>query len=412
MPFRYTVLFCLLLSMFGCHDQAQENKEKLLEKRWVLTDANKEYWVRHIDARQGWHFHADSIEFLHGIYSAPNFEANRSDTLDEYTFLGLKTAYYLEGDSLFYYQKDSLFWKRAHIHFPDSLSFLLRYSDGKYEKYELFDYQNRSLEEFDLIVFGTYGGHGGSPSFFSIFNQQGEYWIQLDRHIYDPFSFFRTTYKAQNMQYSSLYKGNIPKEKLNEIFQKYSDANLLSYQDYYEQRGSGDIAYNTVAVKNNHLFKSIVDYGREMWAKHLLEWAYVQPFYLFQTIPLTPIADDACHGFPTLDIRAFIKDGTRYEMHYSLVFLLKYYLMKGKLTDSSFEKQYAVQFWGGKDFGFSEEAYTDGRFFQFEKNGKAFIIDIGFNFIKNFSSMIEESKAIPDEVYSDDNEIDLDMDLR
>lgn len=278
-------------------------------------------------------------------------------------FLGTRTKYKIEGDSLKIFNLTDSTWegmKLLNIS-PDTL--VLQYPDKTLAKYVKQNYQNNSDLQFDEIAVSSSGCLGSCPSNNIIINQSGEA------------SYFGENYNTKN----GLYTFSLTKDEYSQILSNFKKADVKKLNEKYEAGWTDDQAITLSFLKDGKIVKSVRDYGNI--APPELYWTYMPVTYMYQlkrldTLSTTPAPIDQIEN-----ILSFFRLGLG--MSQAEAFYLWNLLRQGKETKDIFKKKYEFNFHNTNNIAKLE---TDGRSYNFiMSDGTQKILDIGFNFLERNS---------------------------
>ena len=355
-------LLCLLL--FSC----EKKGENPFIGNWY-TDLNIE---NDNDENFGLNIINDSLlEYKFGFYDDIDFKkkiiTNSHDTIEMNTsvlkFLGTKTKYKIEDSTLLIKEINYNHWTSYKIKFLDEEKLILE--DEYKKKYTLVKktnlYKDSTLYDAIVVDRGFCLGSCGVNSTY--INRKGE--------IYFKGSGFNTN--------EDHFIAKLDLKIIKPIFEKFDQIDVFKMNNSY-QRYVTDAQNNTITfIKNGKIVKTIQDYARK--APIDFYAAYNELSYLFQKVThydtITFIFDNRVH-FPSLENKTF-----KHTLYNSELFLLDLELRKGKVTTTSFEPKYTLNFsYYNRGFLF-HKIETDGHYYTFYYNDNTTkTIDIGYNFIK------------------------------
>jgi len=270
-------------------------------------------------------------------------------------FLGTKTKYKIEHESLKILDLSSRAWEDQKIHSIIGDTLTIKISDKIFAKYTRVKYKINSNEDYDKIIISSSGCYGSCP----ISN------ISIDNN--GNIFYYGQHFNSKN----GFFKSNITKGEYQTLQTNFKKADIKRLEDHYESGWTDDETITVTFIKNNRIVKSISDYGRD--SPPLLIWAYIPVRYLYQQIKLVPLKIKK----PLLSIGSisFNKGNQIFDLKKSESFYLLTEILKGKETAYKCENRYQIEFWNEEDK--KEIINTDGRYFKFRDR----VIDIGYNFL-------------------------------
>ncbi|MFC4479644.1 DUF6438 domain-containing protein [Flavobacterium chungangensis] len=270
-------------------------------------------------------------------------------------FLGTRTKYKIENDSIKIFNLGSKTWENQKLHSIIGDTLTTEIGDSIFAKYARTQYKINPTENYDQIIVSSSGCYGSCP----ISN------ISIDNN--GNIIYYGQEYNTQN----GLFKSKITKEQYQEIQTNFKKADILNLEDNYEGNWTDDETVTITFIKNNKIIKTIRDYGIQ--SPTALVWAYTPVRYLYQHIKLTSLKKEKLL-FPIWRI-SFRKGNQICDLTKSESYYLFTEILKGKETNDTFEHKYYIEFWNDQDK--KEIIDTDGRYFK----SKDKTIDIGYNFL-------------------------------
>ncbi|MFD1601901.1 DUF6438 domain-containing protein [Flavobacterium artemisiae] len=270
-------------------------------------------------------------------------------------FLGTKTKYKIENDSLKILDLLTKTWESQKIHSIIGDTLTTTTGDSLFAKYARAKHKINPNENYDKIIVSSSGCYGSCPiSDISIDNKGNIF-------------FYGQDYTSK----IGIYTSKITKNEFQQIQTNFKKAGIINLENNYEANHSDDEAITMTFVKNNKIVKTISDYGRKSPAT--LIWAYTPVRFLYQHIKLVPYRTEE----PILSIfgAGFTKGNQICDLSKSESFYLFTEIYKGKETTQKFENKYQIIFWNSANK--KETIYTDGRYFKCRDK----IVDIGYNFL-------------------------------
>lgn len=351
------LLICLLICSCKEHLVQSANEKNILGD-WVRVSnpvpINKDSIILELPdiRRSGFSFYTD-----HTFDNKTGY-LKRTDSTTVY--LGTKSTYKITSDSLKLLNQDSNRWESYKLIklTPDTLQFRLWNRLSTFKHYNIKKYSNI---DFDKIVLSTSGCYGSCPIMSIILNNDGSVVFKGMGHTGKKGSFI----------------GKITREQFQRLQNDFFTTNFDSLQNSYRGSWTDDETISTTFIKNDKIYKTVHDYGRQ--APYLFTWAYIPIRYLYQHMALKAISQPTFFPrFNELRGSDFRLNGSIAVMTESETFLLFDYLRNGQVSNSDFKSRYKLH------VEFSDFPYydidTDGRLYKFIVNGKPITIDIGFNF--------------------------------
>ncbi|MBE8728102.1 DUF6438 domain-containing protein [Flavobacterium hungaricum] len=302
---------------------------------------------------QGYHFLENNVcENKLGYYKLIEAEQRRNRKI---IFLGTKTEYKIENDSLKILDLEAKTWENQKIQSIIGDTLTVKMSDSIFAKYARSKYKIDPNENYDQIIVSSSGCYGSCPIADISIDHNGK------------ILFYGQDYNTQN----GIFTSKITKSEFQKIQTNFKKADIKNLQNNYEANWTDDENVTITFIKNKKVVKSINDYGRN--SPIPLIWAYMPVRYLYQQIKLVPFKTER----PVLSIfgAGFTKGNQICDLSKSESFYLFTEIYKGKETSQEFENKYQIMFWNTDDK--KETVNTDGRYFKFKNK----TIDIGYNFL-------------------------------
>lgn len=171
-----------------------------------------------------------------------------------------------------------------------------------------------------------------------------------------------------------LFAGNITPANYLKMQADFSKSNINKLTTWYKGSWTDQQTISVTFIKNGKIYKTFADYGNA--APYLFKAAYVQVRYLYQNLPLKVLPIPSY--LQNVDLR-FRKSDEVLDIRGSELFMLQEALRNGKVVRKMFFQRFKIRSYKTDSDEF-DDLYTDGRYFQFFKNGKKITVDIGFNF--------------------------------
>ncbi|MBJ2126903.1 DUF6438 domain-containing protein [Flavobacterium sp. IB48] len=373
MKLTYTLSVILFFILYSC----QKNNDKKLEKdllgewSYIKTDDQRKPQTKNNSnippppppfglPKEGYIFLENNIaENKSGYFK--RIDATERENRKTF-FLGTKTKYKVENDSLKIFNLGNKTWENQKLSSIVGDTLTTKIGDSIFAKYARTKYKINPNENYDKIIVSSSGCYGSCP----ILN------ISIDNN--GNIIYYGQEYNTQN----GLFNSKITKSQYQEIQTNFKKANITNLEDNYEGSWTDDETVTITFIKNNKIIKTIRDYGRQ--SPTALIWAYTPVRYLYQQIKLTPLKTEK-KLFPIWRI-SFRKGNQICDLTKSESYYLFTEILKGKETNDPFEHKYHIEFWNNQDK--KEIIYTDGRYFK----SKDKTIDIGYNFLtlNNFTT--------------------------
>ncbi|WP_130733320.1 DUF6438 domain-containing protein [Flavobacterium sp. J27] len=353
-------LLCLLL--FSC----KKKEENPFIGNWSNVDS-----INDNEDNFGLNILNDSIlEYQFGFYEYVPTKMKilgfLRDTLDRdieaLRFLGTKTKFKVKDSKLSFWDLTDSIWNTYQIKIINQNT--LNLIDKNKKEYRLVKNKNtyKNITQYDAIVVDRALGFGCCGINSTYINRDGKMYFKG---------------LGNNTNEEDLTT-KLDRAVTNQIFKNFDKINIFGMKDSYG-RSVTDAQNNTITfIKNGKIVKTIQDYARK--APIDFYAAYNELSYLFQKVAhydtITFIFDNRVH-FPSLENKTF-----KHTLYNSELFLLDLELRKGKVTTTSFEPKYTLNFsYYNRGFLF-HKIVTDGRYYTFYYNDNTTkTIDIGYNFI-------------------------------
>lgn len=270
-------------------------------------------------------------------------------------FLGTKTKYKIENDSIKIFNLGSKTWENQKLSSITGDTLTTEIGDSIFAKYARAQYKINPTENYDQIIVSSSGCYGSCP----ISN------ISIEKN--GNILYYGQDYNTQN----GFFQSKITQTQYEEIQTSFKKADIINLKDSYEANWTDDETVTITFIKNNKIIKTIRDYGIQ--SPTALVWAYTPVRYLYQHIKLTSLKKEKLL-FPIWRI-SFKKGNQICDLTKSESYYLFTEILKGKETNDTFEHKYYIEFWNDQDK--KEIIDTDGRYFK----SKDKTIDIGYNFL-------------------------------
>lgn len=332
------------------------NNKKGEGKRKVFEQAPKRF--ENLNYRKGYIFYSNgSCEDKRGYFKQID---GKSHDERRTVFLGTDTKYEIEDDSLKIFNLVDSTWKGIKIRSitPDTLT--LEVNDTVYFKYARINYKTDKAQSFDMIIVSTSDCYGTCPISSTCIDKYGNY------------IFYGQNYTTK----SGLYKTKTDQSLYLRIENNFKKADINNLNENYWANWTDDQTISVTFIKNNQIHKTVSDYGRQ--APREFYWACIQLQYLYQRLNLKPFSANTTK--PVFIVHTYFENNDKVcELLGSEAFYLTTELYKGKASNHKFDKKYILRY---RDFkGSWQNFWTDGRYYEYKKNKKTTIIDLGYNFL-------------------------------
>jgi len=370
----------LAILFFGCSEQHQESTmySQIIGDWEEVYNRDNDSPPPFGTSTNGYSFFTDkTVDLKAGIYKQIKGTENKM------RFLGTKTRFRIEGDSLSIFNlSDSSWWSRKILSITKDY-FVLRLDKGKKQKFTRVDYTVDTLHSFDKIILSSSGCYGTCPILDVIIYSNGNVVFLGERYTTET-GFFTAT---------------ISREQFENLQNNFRKANLKNIETNFSVAWSDDERISTTFVSGDKIYKSIKDYGEA--GPDELVWAYVPLRNLYQTLELHRLSKEEFPFYLDLHYFRFENGNQICDLSQSESFLLWDYLRQGKRTTMPVKNRLELNFnrnytWSPLPGEFEGDLYnekqenkvikieTDGQFYKFNLSGQQPItIDIGFNFFDN-----------------------------
>lgn len=375
---RLLILLSTVLFLTSCKTEREEGYKKAICGEWIfvrvgsdndsINEARKKgknllepppSLCENKNFRKGYIFYSNnSCEDKRGYFKRINTKSRENGRT---LFLGTDTKYKVEDDSLKIFDLSDSIWRGVKIRSITSDTLTLEIKDTIFFKYAKTNYKIDKDQTFDMIIVSTSACFGSCPISSTCIDKFGN------------FIFYGQAYTTKN----GLYISKISQDLYHRIEMNFKKANIDKLDENYSANWTDDQTVSVMFIKDNKIYKTISDYGRQ--APRELYWAYTQLSYLYQRLDLKPFifnTPEPVSIYPaSFETNGKICDLTRPER---FNFITE--LNKGKVLNHEFEKKYILKYWDAKDS--LRSIFTDGRYYQLGNNGNSITIDLGFNFLQ------------------------------
>jgi hypothetical protein len=372
-------IFICFLFLASCSERSNKFNINDLKGDWFQDTWGKNYNEENTFPNETYNFINDSIVDtkigFHKITFNENDYKNR-----KYKFLGTKTKYMIEQDSLKMFNLvDSTWYSRKIITLsPDSL--ILLASPNNIQRFYKFERSIDSIPKFNMIALYASGCYGKCPSLKILIEDNGNV----------------TFYGIRYTEKEGLYKSSITRELYDEfqnkfryvLLRKYEESNELGYADAQE--------ITAILVKDNFIYKSFL--VNSISIPRDLEYAIIPIKHLHYSLNLKEIPKDSLSFQSKYEYSGFKSNNEIWQLTGAEDFLLYKYLMNAKISKQRFKGEYKLIYTElyNADENILAQILTDGQYYKYIlSNGSYFTLDIGFNFINNNQSIVNFKQILP-----------------
>lgn len=359
--FRY-ITISLLLIFTSCKEK---NKyENLILGEWIYTKEYSKFGTKNEkmpilispfdkDVTKGYEFLPNGIcEDKLGYFKYLLNENDEKRTL----FLGTRTKFKIEDDSLKIFNLYKETWKASKIHSITKNRLTFEYSDGVLVEYAKRNYVLDSKENYDQIILSSSGCYGSCPINDILIDKNGEV-------LYKGFMYNTV---------EGYYKSKISTETFRKIELSFKKANIIQLENNYYTNSTDGEEITVTFVKDGKIVKTVSDYMKQSPSEFI--WAYISLRYLYQRLNLSKYSELPPYLFDVERLK-FEKGDMIYDMTKSEQFYLWSLLAKSIVVNKTFNPSYTIKWNEGI-------IKTDGRYYSFTKKNKEVVtLDIGFDFI-------------------------------
>lgn len=363
MVIRSITLF-FLLNLLSCTLKKAAVYKELIIGEWTFVNkqpktGNDELSPLSLEQKQGYVFSSDSnCDNKLGYFK----EVRGKNLFDyRYIYLGTRTKYSIDNDSLKIFDLNDSIWKSQKISNITIDTLTIQADDSTILKYSKAKYIIDSNKLFDQIIVSSSNCYGSCPVNDISINRNG--------HVL----YFGDSYNTIN----GLYQSEVDSSIFSKIETDFKKANIQMLHNKYDASWSDDQTVSVTFIKNKRIVKTISDYARQSPAEFY--WAYLPVRYLYQQIPLSTMTK-----IPIQQIfknTLFTSNGKYYWLNKSEGFFLWSLLINSSLTEKPLATKYSVIMLTLDKLDY-KKIETDGQLFKFTmQNGATKTYDIGFNFI-------------------------------
>jgi len=412
------IMYVILISLFSCqNDLTKQNQELIIGDWYPIEDINADLTYFHMN---GYCFGENGIvENKLGFIEyycteAYNFNYPFRDyglmypsyyQLDNVMrFHGNFSTYSVNCDTLNIFDPSIKNWNSKIISFLDKDTMLLSSNnDSIQEKFVRKTYELDDSRLFNQVIFYSF--------------QVGDYFTRSKFFILDCSGTFICSERYPN--WNNIFSGKMKEgefERLELLFKKADLTRVISKVDssyneninhkYYKSIMSSfpPLRYFYVTfVSNNKLFTIENPFEDISFEEKEFFWAYLTGLFFpeqLQFVTKTIHKQERIFSeFNDFHELRFEKQDSLLDLYHTERFYLSILLENAELTNVEFEPLYILK----EKMESKNKIETDGRYFNFKKNGVNKTLDIGFNFIKenNFDKefRIKTQMEISDEEY-------------
>jgi len=276
-------------------------------------------------------------------------------------YLGNKTKYKIENDSLKIFDLSKKTWTNQKIVSISKDTLVIQESDSIYSKYSKSNYKLNPTETYDRILVSSTGCFGTCPMMNISIEKNGNIF------------YFGERYNTSN----GIFTSKITIENYQEIEATFKKANIPKIENAYSANWTDDEQISISFIKDNKILKTITDYGRQ--APIELIWAYSQVRSLYQQIKLTPFISRKSK-WPLWSEISFKTKNQICHIEKSEAFYLWLEIIKGQEVKQKFEEKYEIESLNGNEENLV--MVSDGQFYKYTNASGSKTIDIGYNFLK------------------------------
>jgi hypothetical protein len=352
-PFIAILLF---LFIFSCAGKRKATIDDYILGNWVEVkiisvkkDAVNPKYYHHV--KQGLTFNDDkTYESKYGYFRLDT-------TIKDDVFLGNSGKYKVTGDSLLLSGPDNDIPEKFKILTLNGDSLKLD-QDSIVTTFKHYTIKNNNAPAFDKIILSTTVCFGTCPATNVMISADGT--VLFDGEAYS--------------RVKGYHQGKISIAAYERLMNNFRQLDFDSLGTEYHSGWTDQQTIYVTFVKDNKIYKSVLDYGQD--APYLFEWACIPLQNLYQTIPLHKLPKP--DSIPELEILSPYnnKNDSIIRLKGSEQFLLSCYLRNGKIVGNGlFKPRFKIKSLYDKTI-----TKTDGRYYSFTLDGKEKTIDIGFNF--------------------------------
>ncbi len=356
--YKPIIAIALLALVLSCTKKHQPTREESILGNWVEV---KVFQVTaHPYTGRPFKYVKPGFTF----YKDNTFENNlgyfRDDTvLNRQFYLGNLGKFKIKGDSLTLTSADGSYEDKYWLLTLNADTLKIE-QDSVVTIFKHYEKKISKTPPFDKIILSSSGCYGTCPAINMMIDANGN--VLFGGMMY-------TTHNGW-------YTGKITTALYNRLQDNFRQVDFDTLKTAYHAGWTDDQTICMTFVKDNKIYKSVLDYGCQ--APCFFIWARTPLEYLYQTIKLSKAAKTgSIPEFTVLrKVNSKITDSI-IRLMYSEQFLLTDYLHHGKkVTPAAFKPKFKLT----DDFYTKTPINTDGRYYTFTLNGKQETIDLGFNF--------------------------------
>jgi len=274
-------------------------------------------------------------------------------------YLGNDTKYKIDKGSLKIFNLETKKWVNQKIISIVKDTLILQVKDSMYNKYAKTNYLIDTNEQYDKIIVSSSGCYGACPVDNICVNKNGNV-------LYQGLNFTTN---------NGLFSSKISEREYLQIEHRFKKASITKLNTHYAASHTDDQTISVTFIRNNKIYKTILDYGSESPAE--FQWAYLPVRFLDQKLKLQPHKGNAAN----ISNRIFDFETVTEicPLTQSESFFLLTELDKGKETTTKFTPKYTSEYWHDEK---KITIYTDGRYFSFPTKNGAKTIDLGYDFLE------------------------------
>ncbi len=366
------LLFALLsASLISCkHDKTEEYKQLILGD-WRECREEPEYELtidgdtiplppEYFDFRaRGYSFEPKGVlHYKQGAFRFP--EQQDIECISNTEYLGTKSEYLIENDSLKTLMLSNGKWKNARIVDIANDTLTLSFdNDSILRKFTRCKYENNDTLTFDRIVISSSGCYGYCPSNSIMICKNGNV-------VYNGIC---------HNSINGLFSSGIDKELYSFIENNFKKASIKQLKNSYYANWTDDEEISVSFIKDNKIYKTIQDYGHQSPIE--FQWAYNSTSYLYQHLKLDTLPTPIDLSQVTRMIAFHDTDNKSLILKDSESFYLKNLLFEAEVYKKEFISLYSMT-----TFFNQLPIVTDGQYYKISlKDGSTITLDIGHNFI-------------------------------
>lgn len=284
-----------------------------------------------------------------------------------YEFIGVKTSYKIEKETLKIYDRNKNKWANYHISDIKNDTLKVRIDDSTFQLFSKVYKKSKLKDKVDAIIVSSSGCYGSCPI--------SDFYIKSDGYAI----FNGKKYNSKNGYY--LAKGT--QTDFENILSLFERCQIDSMQNEYQATHTDDECVSVTFIKDNKIVKTVSDYGHVSQTEFI--WAYTQSRFYYQKLNLVSaknidtILPKEIYGFQTVNQVIRLEDSERFYLGLEFAKAQKVPSIKKNLT-------FQAKGWNGEGY---DKIETDGKLIKY----KGSTYDIGYNFIeKNLKHKIKDKE--------------------